>query len=543
MAPSRSRSTAERGETVDEARGTPTFAVPAGYWQHYGIAVQRKADGPSPSEGATETAARGVGGSGGALPHLDAIQRSFGRHDVRGIDAHVGGEAAAAARSLGARAYATGSAVAFREAPDVHTAAHEAAHVVQQRSGVHLKAGLGDAHDQHERHADAVADRVARGESAEALLDRYGGGGGSRGAVQRVVEYSEGFKDNAALKQADAIFQAVMFLVKNAFFASVSQAKDTALHLHHYQGGADADYAKTGLLLRPGGGELKTIEKMSPEEWKLVDANTVAVIAIAINTDKLGQPSPFEDGRSVGVPTALNTLIHEFTLHAEKYDGFLQLLRSGKKGEELAQLAAPMAQPGGFHHEDTHHEELVRGQAPSHAQATHKAIELLELSNSPQTANVEEYKFDVMLDRDTQAFLMVERYLMQHQNAAVAQVEKDVVHTSLTLPAAMMAVQQYRQTVQWAFDVLTPMKARYASYPSKEKMAAKVDDRLSKHSLVLQVIEKALLEHVQKVQGVQQQQQQQPTMQLPQQQLPQQQLPQQQLPPPQLPPQQQGFYK
>lgn len=58
--------------------------------------VQRQAD---PSSAATEgeevpaTAARGVEGSGQALPHLDAIQRSFGRHDVGHVLAHVGGDA------------------------------------------------------------------------------------------------------------------------------------------------------------------------------------------------------------------------------------------------------------------------------------------------------------------------------------------------------------------------------------------------------------------------------------------------------------------
>ena len=36
---------------------------------------------------------------------------------------------------------------------------------------MHLKNGLGEVGDAHERHADAVADRVVRGESAEGLLD------------------------------------------------------------------------------------------------------------------------------------------------------------------------------------------------------------------------------------------------------------------------------------------------------------------------------------------------------------------------------------
>jgi hypothetical protein len=129
--------------------------------------------------GTQAIAARGTASGGGPLPHLAAIQDSFGHHDVRGVRAHVGGAAAEASAALGARGYAAGSDVAFASEPDLHLAAHEAAHVIQQGGGVHLAGGLGRAGDVHERHADAVADRVVRGESAAALLDAYGGGGGS----------------------------------------------------------------------------------------------------------------------------------------------------------------------------------------------------------------------------------------------------------------------------------------------------------------------------------------------------------------------------
>ena len=131
-----------------------------------------------------EAAAQGVAGGGGTLPHGDTIQRLFGHHDISGIEAHVGGPAATASRAIGAEAYATGSHVAFAGAPSLHTAAHEAAHVVQQRGGVQLEGGVGEAGDAHEQHANAVADAVVQGNSAEGLLDRYAGGGGSS-AVQR----------------------------------------------------------------------------------------------------------------------------------------------------------------------------------------------------------------------------------------------------------------------------------------------------------------------------------------------------------------------
>jgi hypothetical protein len=69
---------------------------------------------------------------------------------------------------------------------DLFTEAHEAAHVVQQRGGVQLKGGVGAAGDTYERHADAVATAVVRGESAESLLDPVAGGGSiASGPIQK----------------------------------------------------------------------------------------------------------------------------------------------------------------------------------------------------------------------------------------------------------------------------------------------------------------------------------------------------------------------
>jgi peptidoglycan hydrolase-like protein with peptidoglycan-binding domain len=131
-------------------------------------------------------AAEGVRGAGGPMPFAAEIQASFGRAaDVSQIQAHVGGPAADACEAMDASAYATGDRVAFASSPDLHTAAHEAAHVVQQAHGVNLYGGVGAAGDAYEQHADQVADRVVAGQSAEALLEdgpRAGGGGGGGGA-------------------------------------------------------------------------------------------------------------------------------------------------------------------------------------------------------------------------------------------------------------------------------------------------------------------------------------------------------------------------
>lgn len=95
---------------------------------------------------------------------------------------------------MGARAYTTGTDIVFGEpSPDLHLIAHEAAHVIQQRGGVQLKGGVGEVGDPYERHADAVADLVVQGKSAESLLDTMAGGTASApnapatsgGAIQR----------------------------------------------------------------------------------------------------------------------------------------------------------------------------------------------------------------------------------------------------------------------------------------------------------------------------------------------------------------------
>ncbi|HEX7838933.1 MAG TPA: DUF4157 domain-containing protein [Kofleriaceae bacterium] len=144
------------------------------------LAVQLE---PSPAAGANAgghgdtavraSAARGIATPWSALPYADVIQRSFGRHDISGIQAHTGGAAAASATAIGADAYATGNHIVLGNATDLSTVAHEAAHVIQQRAGVQLKGGVGTAGDPHERHADAVAARVTAGQSAEGLLDQY----------------------------------------------------------------------------------------------------------------------------------------------------------------------------------------------------------------------------------------------------------------------------------------------------------------------------------------------------------------------------------
>lgn len=148
-----------------------------------GLVVQRRAaaQGAQPPGSLSNDyirteAGRGIRSGGGTLPYLERIQRSFGeRHDLSSIKAHVGGTAGEASRRIEAQAYTVGEHVGFERAPDLHTAAHEAAHVVQQRAGVYPAGGVGQIGDSYERHADLVADQVVQGRSSEVLLSGYGG--------------------------------------------------------------------------------------------------------------------------------------------------------------------------------------------------------------------------------------------------------------------------------------------------------------------------------------------------------------------------------
>ncbi|MFO0577035.1 MAG: DUF4157 domain-containing protein [Polyangia bacterium] len=148
------------------------------------IAIFSGGGGPAGEGAVRDVATAGTSGGGGPLPHLDRIQSAFGSHDVRGVRAHTGEAAHKSASALAAEAYTYGSHTVFSKAPSLRTAAHEAAHTVQQRSGsVHLQGGIGQLGDRWERNADAVADRVVRGENAQDLLDQVAGSGQDSGGA------------------------------------------------------------------------------------------------------------------------------------------------------------------------------------------------------------------------------------------------------------------------------------------------------------------------------------------------------------------------
>ena len=120
----------------------------------------------------------GLAGTGQPLTHQDTIQQAFGHHDISRMREHKGAKTTAALNTLGAEGFSSNGRMAFHGAPDLYTQAHEATHGVQQAAlgnSLNLKGGIGEVGDKYEQHADAVAEKVMRGESAEALLDQMVG--------------------------------------------------------------------------------------------------------------------------------------------------------------------------------------------------------------------------------------------------------------------------------------------------------------------------------------------------------------------------------
>ena len=136
-----------------------------------GLRQSSIADGAALASAVYDTTRRSEAGASAPLPHLEQIQRSFGHHDLSRVRTYQESRAASVARSIDARAYTAGDHIAFAGSPDLRTAAHEAAHVVQQRAGIRLPGQFSQPDDAYERHANAVADRVAQNRSAEPLLN------------------------------------------------------------------------------------------------------------------------------------------------------------------------------------------------------------------------------------------------------------------------------------------------------------------------------------------------------------------------------------
>lgn len=169
-----------------------------------GSAGSATANTAGPSSAFSSGVSHGLRAATRPLPELERIQESFGRHDVSDVQVQVGGPAEQANEQLGARAYTSGNKIAFKQEPDLRLAAHEAAHVVQQRRGVHLKGGIGEAGDPYEQQADRAADAVVAGLPAEPVLDEQAGSDRANGGVQRECECGGGGGDCSACQSKTA---------------------------------------------------------------------------------------------------------------------------------------------------------------------------------------------------------------------------------------------------------------------------------------------------------------------------------------------------
>jgi hypothetical protein len=294
---------------------------------------------PRASAGAGDVhtaAAHGTSGAGGALPHFDQIQRSFGRHDVGQIQAHVGGAAAEGASAMGAEAFATGNHVAFARSPDLHTAAHEAAHVVQQRGGVSLKGGVGEEGDPHERHADAVADAVVAGGSAEALLDQYASGASPGQTAEGAADTQRKAGDGSAVQ-----------LRGNK---AVDAYKDTQLDnpftdAHIFEGEVDGNDPK-GLHAYHGGKAGQNVEVLKT----IGNTNSVHVIiwtkGAAKNAQRAKWSSMFPQNMHKGIAAGTSTTAPAPSTAPARSTGSGQAGRPSRSGMQATPLI-PRAGPTG----------------------------------------------------------------------------------------------------------------------------------------------------------------------------------------------------
>ena len=115
-------------------------------------------------------AVAGLRGPAASFPFESRIREAFGRYAPPRLEARQGRQAALAGEALSAKAYAFGHRAAFTGRPELHTAAHEAAHIAASGLGARVRHGVGAPGDVHERVADRAADAAVRGQSAEPVF-------------------------------------------------------------------------------------------------------------------------------------------------------------------------------------------------------------------------------------------------------------------------------------------------------------------------------------------------------------------------------------
>jgi hypothetical protein len=149
----------QRRATVSQPAANEPSAIPGGLAEAFDTTDRIHA-----------SATAGVATPSQELPFREELEPALGR-DLSFVRAHMGGTAEESAHAIDAEAYARGDDVVLPTNPSMHTVAHEVTHVLQQRGNeVQFAGGIGEAGDSYEQHADVVADRIVRGESAADLV-------------------------------------------------------------------------------------------------------------------------------------------------------------------------------------------------------------------------------------------------------------------------------------------------------------------------------------------------------------------------------------
>ncbi len=225
------RAPADAGAQAQEAaEATPRpFSMPSAYWSHYGV-VQRRASGEQAAADPTRALGRAAGSAGQPLPA--DLQRRFEGSlgaDLSGVRVHTGTSSAEAARSVGARAYTTGSDIHFAHGQydaasrgGQELLAHEVAHTVQQSraggGGAQYKLAVSQPGDAAEREADGAAAAMVAGRPAAVS---------SSGAAGKLLRQSH--NEGAADSRAQGAQQASAAILDDQrfldFFSHVPQGR------------------------------------------------------------------------------------------------------------------------------------------------------------------------------------------------------------------------------------------------------------------------------------------------------------------------------
>jgi hypothetical protein len=210
---------------------------------------------------------------------------------------------------MGANAYAKGNHVALSDTSDLHTTAHEAAHVVQQSAGVQLYGGVGEPGDRYEKHADDVADAVVAGKSAEGLLTQMVGapsgamsGGGAVQMDKKNPKPGESFEFRVpAYKQAALGATTMVGVVVSGNAKSVTlqvgstkvRSIPTANLIREVEGGEAGESAESGDA-KPVSGESEARAESSTDGAAVSSAVAKVVSAVSkeVTSAKTGTPSP-----------------------------------------------------------------------------------------------------------------------------------------------------------------------------------------------------------------------------------------------------------